>query len=181
MKTSTFIAGIAALLLATGTAHAEIPAGKARECPVKYSPENKVINDAELKECTLHFYKKFKITPGSGYWTWKFPPPPEYDFPYEGVLMVQQLKIEDVRKVCAEQRAANGCALVLSNLPGRWWTVDLYQTGNRAACVIVIPTDSFLRESHQKREDIIRHETGHCNGWPGDHPNSQSKWEWVEK
>jgi len=44
-----------------------------------------------------------------------------------------------------------------------------------------LPPDNVIKEHHQEPKDIIRHETAHCNGWPSDHPGSQSKWEWVEK
>lgn len=36
----------------------------------------------------------------------------------------------------------------------------------RGICRIVLPTGLTARE----RASIIRHEVGHCNGWPEDHP-----------
>jgi hypothetical protein len=88
------------------------------------------------------------------------------------------------RLVNHSKRSGTGCAMVVSTCPscnggkGGW---QISQTGNRAACVIIIPTDDYIREHHQDPKSVIRHETGHCNGWPADHPRGVSKWEWVEK
>src|SRR5262249_29568337 len=110
-------------------------------------------------------------------------PPAEYDIPYTGILMIQRLPIDQIHDICSKRSGA-GCAMVVSTCPncnggkGGW---QISQTGNRAACVIIIPTDDYIREHHQDPKSVIRHETGHCNGWPADHPRGESKWEWVEK
>jgi hypothetical protein len=37
-------------------------------------------------------------------------------------------------------------------------------------CWIVVPRAGEGLISEAQRAEIIRHEQGHCNGWPGDHP-----------
>jgi hypothetical protein len=37
-------------------------------------------------------------------------------------------------------------------------------------CYIVLPPEDW--GDHQDREDVLRHEIGHCNGWPGHHPGA---------
>ena len=153
------------------------PPHTSRECSIKLSPEGKVENEREVKNC-LKNWNATIAHPATGKWLWKWFPPAEYDKPYEGVLMTQRLPFDQLRKVCAPGQMA--CAMPITVGPnGSGWQISL--TGNRAACLIIMPSDSYLWEHHQDPKDTIRHETGHCNGWPGDHPNSQSKWEWVEK
>src|SRR5215510_5215628 len=69
MTLKTIIA-IAALFLATGTAHA------ARECPVKMS-NGKVENEAEIQECMPRVNRTVKYYE-NGHWVWKSPPPAEF-------------------------------------------------------------------------------------------------------
>ena len=98
--------------------------------------------------------------------------PAEYDKPYEGILMFQRLPLEQIQKICAPGQI--GCAMPISTFNGgKQWQINI--NGNRVACVIFLVPDSYLKEHHQDPKDAIRHETAHCNGWPGDHPNSQSK------
>jgi hypothetical protein len=194
-----FLTGIAALLLATG-AHANpdalypkpvktlkfqgIPAKPpvARECITKFSLNGVFENKKEAEACA----KKWNGTitdPAKGHWRWMWRPPAEYDIPYTGILMIQRLPIEQVHKVCSPIQLA--CAMVVSTTPdpnggpGRW---QINLNGNRAACLIIMPSDEYIRQhTSQDPKEALRHETGHCNGWPADHPNSQSKWIWVEK
>ena len=193
------LSGVAVLFLATGAAHAnpdspypkavktmncsgtqcrEKPAGIARECVTKFSPDGKFENEREAKTCVKNWNATI-ANPSKGYWRWIFPPPAEYDIPYTGVLMVQRLPIDQVHKVCAPEHLA--CAMVVSTGPnGKGWQINI--NGNRAACFIIMPTDDHIRRhTAQDPHEVLRHETAHCNGWPTDHPRSQSKWEWVEK
>jgi len=164
-------------LKCTGTQCREKAAGIARECPIKISANGKPENEREIKNCVKNWNATIAY-PAKGHWIWRWFPPAEYDKPYEGVLMTQRLPIDQLHKVCAPGQMA--CAMPISIGPnGKGWQISL--TGNRAACLILMPSDSYLWEHHQDPKDTIRHEIGHCNGWPGDHPNSQSKWEWVEK
>jgi len=76
----------------------------------------------------------------------EFEPPARYDHPYDGPVVEQVLSLAQVREICGYENW--GCA---------WITAG--------TCYRVLLSDgpvsvSFLR----------RHETAHCNGWPGDHP-----------
>jgi hypothetical protein len=182
------LTSIAALLLATGTAHANPdslypkpvktkPAGVTRECATKLSIDGKLENERELKTCVKNWNATI-ANPAKGHWKWNWPPPAEYDKPYEGILMFQRLPLEQIQKICVPGQI--GCAMPISTFNGgKQWQINM--NGNRVACVIFLVPDSYLKEHHQDPKDAIRHETAHCNGWPADHPNSQSKWEWVEK
>jgi hypothetical protein len=188
------ITGVAALFLATGAAHAnpdapypkvvktekyvKKPAGIARECVTKFSSDGKFENEKEAKAC-VRAWNGTIANPTKGHWRWIFPPPAEYNIPYTGVLMIQRLPIEQVHKVCWEVHLA--CTLPISTDPnGRGAQINI--NGNRAGCLIVMPTDDYIKQhTAQDPSETLRHELAHCNGWPGDHPNSQSKWEWVEK
>jgi hypothetical protein len=81
---------------------------------------------------------------------WTFPPPPEFDNPYDGDLTIQRLSWEEIRKNCPP--GTHACAYV--------WP---------KACIVMIPEDDFLKRRGRQFEEILRHEIGHCNGWPGDH------------
>ena len=168
-----------------GTAHAREkakgiptkPPYVVRECPTKFSPEGKLENEREIKSC----FKSWNATiahPEKGQWVWRWRPPVEYDKPYEGVLITQRLPIDQLHKICAPYQLA--CTMPISTGPnGIGWRLGF--DGNRVACLMILPPDSYILEHHQDPKEVLRHELGHCNGWPSDHPNSQSKWEWVEK
>jgi hypothetical protein len=82
---------------------------------------------------------------------WTFPPPPEFDKPFDGDLTIQRLSWDEIQKNCPPGTLA--CA---------WVTPKV--------CVVMIPNDDFLkRRGGRQYEDILRHEIGHCNGWPSDH------------
>ena len=164
-------------LSCSGTQCREKSSDIARECETKMSAEGKLENERELKTC-VKTWNATIANSTKGHWKWNWPPPAEYDKPYEGILMFQRLPLEQIQKICAPGQI--GCAMPISTFNGgKQWQINI--NGNRVACVIFLVPDSYLKEHHQDPKDAIRHETAHCNGWPGDHPNSQSKWEWVEK
>jgi len=164
---------IAALFLTTGAAQAGVPAPVARECPTPINAETgKPEITRATKECWERVMRSAKL---GGKWVWNFSPPAEYDKPYEGLLMFQRQKPEDIKKLCAGQFA---CAMVISTYnDGKQWAIS--QTGNRVGCIILLPPDNIIKAARQEPKDVIRHETAHCNGWPPNHPNGHSKWEWV--
>jgi hypothetical protein len=174
--------GVAALLLATGAAHA----GAERVCPVKQLA-NGEWDDAEAMECMARINRTIKFHE-TGHWVFKSPPPPEFDKPYEGILATFRMPLADVQKMCTgfwQQKLQHdphaigagqnmhACSFVRQ--------MNLSHVGDRVVCYIIMPTDDEIRQYREDPQDIIRHETGHCNGWGPGHPNSQGKWEWVEK
>lgn len=93
--------------------------------------------------------------------TWN--PPARFDSPYRGELLVRRIPQRDVAEACRilfmlysvhakasmEQR---GCSIVTSS----------------NSCLIVTVDKTFKGATP---EAVLRHETGHCNGWPADHPD----------
>jgi hypothetical protein len=84
-----------------------------------------------------------------------FLPPPEYNKPYPGVLMLERLSLDDLQKICPLNALA--CS--------RPWTGRV----PGASCIIFMPSDEALKARGISPEDTYRHEIGHCNGWPSDH------------
>lgn len=91
-------------------------------------------------------------------------PPVEFDHPFSGRLVVRQLPYWEVQQACGE--------------------VQFYESGRVEACSRLFPDPMdatqmvcFVIYPRWNGEDIgtdflvslIRHETGHCNGWGGEH------------
>lgn len=93
--------------------------------------------------------------------TWN--PPSRFDHPYAGHLTVERLPQRQVVEACARlfarydvpARAAfnqHGCSAV---------------TGP-SSCMVITIDRTFMKATPQA---VLRHEIGHCNGWPASHPN----------
>jgi hypothetical protein len=82
----------------------------------------------------------------------KILPPPEYDHHYDGALKIT------VAETFAE--LADFCGRALKNACAKH--ID---GGDR--CLVYMIKEELLQWT---REIVLRHEIGHCNGWPGDHP-----------
>ena len=88
-------------------------------------------------------------------------PPAEYDKPYEGELTIRRLATEqEIRNACPKvnwqanfQSHATACSLVPSS----------------TRCDIFIVNDRALKAVDMNYNVALRHELGHCKGWPGDH------------
>lgn len=91
-------------------------------------------------------------------------PPARYDHPYEGKLTVIRLPQADVVKACDE--------LFKANNPKR--RTSMQQRGcsawvkREAICTVITIDAPYLGATP---EAVLRHELGHCNGWPADHPD----------
>jgi hypothetical protein len=86
-------------------------------------------------------------------------PPVEYDKPYTGTLTVIKPRTGDeldalCGKVSPPGYRGIGCAF--PNL------VD-------GSCVIIIRENDALAAAGLDPAVVLRHEIGHCNGWPADH------------
>ena len=88
-----------------------------------------------------------------------FRPPPEYDKPFDGLLVIQEFRGEEMKGACFR----------------RGFACEEFVAGNPNVCIVKLLMDMIKPPIN--REETIRHEIGHCNGWPGNHPDS--KWEWV--
>ena len=139
------LTGIAVLFLATGTAHAG-----------EGTPADEALIDIWERTKILPAPDLAPVRPGL---IWVFRPPPEYDKPFDGLVVIQEFRGEEMKGACFRRGFA--CAE--------------FVTGNPAVCTIKLLVD-FIKPP-LNREETIRHEIGHCNGWPATHPGS--KWEWV--
>ena len=43
-----------------------------------------------------------------------------------------------------------------------------------AQCVVYLRDNAEIRRQGWTRQIVLRHEIGHCNGWPGDHRGMRS-------
>jgi hypothetical protein len=85
-------------------------------------------------------------------------PPSRYDRPYEGKLtVVKENDYNLVRHVCSDVPNAIACS---------YQTFDT-ATGKPIACLIM------LGPAAHDDERVMRHEIGHCGGWPADHPGAR--------
>jgi len=44
---------------------------------------------------------------------------------------------------------------------------------NSRSCLIIMVNDEIMRRRGWNTGLLLRHEIGHCNGWPGTHPDQQ--------
>ena len=82
-------------------------------------------------------------------------PPEAYSGPYTGQLTVIRVPQPEVVALCSEliegvTSKQKGCAVWRGN-----------------SCLVVIIDKIFMGS---RPVDVLRHEIGHCNGWPEDHP-----------
>jgi hypothetical protein len=90
-------------------------------------------------------------------------PPPEFDRPYNGRLSVDTVPTQrSLAEICpnAAARTPNmiGCAV---------------RANDGSHCRVILAPDSIIRALGASRQRILRHEIGHCNGWPAHHPGGR--------
>jgi hypothetical protein len=83
-------------------------------------------------------------------------PPVEYDRPYQGQLTIARGDARTMQAICPKTTfpVTLGCAI-------------RYREAN--ICHIYIADDEILKAAGWSYEIVLRHEEGHCNGWPADH------------
>jgi hypothetical protein len=89
-------------------------------------------------------------------------PPPQYDHPYEHRLVVETIPYFEVSKACGKMPSADryeACS---------WTFVDV---AGKPVCHIIYPKLADVGAETMIR--VIRHETGHCNGWSGKHEGAR--------
>jgi hypothetical protein len=91
-------------------------------------------------------------------------PPLLHDHPFEGRLFITRAKSqEQVRELCGPNVKfpdyALGCAL---------------RDAVNNTCFMVLATAEIIIAAGGVPEYVRRHEIGHCNGWPPDHPGAKS-------
>jgi hypothetical protein len=90
-------------------------------------------------------------------------PPPQYDHEFPAQLTVETVATQaELARICpnAAARTPNmiGCAI---------------RANDGSSCRIILVPDSIIQALHSTRSRILRHEIGHCNGWPADHPRGR--------
>jgi hypothetical protein len=86
-----------------------------------------------------------------------FVPPVQYDHPYEGTVHV----------VTTSDKAFLTEACPVGQFKPPLACAFKRPTG----CVIVLASDELFKAKGVSVALARRHERGHCNNWPGDHPN----------
>lgn len=87
-------------------------------------------------------------------------PPARFDFPYPGKMIIRYLPQPKVVEEC--HRLGNG---------KRERMMDQRGCAKRLSpnvCVVVIVDKTYKRATPSA---VLRHEQGHCNLWPSDHPD----------
>ena len=82
----------------------------------------------------------------------KLPPPPEYDHPYRGKVILEQYHTVAALRGACQVATAVACML----------------REDGKTCVIARVDDRILawnQWTKARLDALIRHETGHCNGW----------------
>jgi hypothetical protein len=83
-------------------------------------------------------------------------PPVEFDHDYSGKITFEIVKTqEELRGICGATYTKGMLACAMTRGPN---------------CKIVMPIDDVIAARGWTPELILRHEIGHCNGWPSDHP-----------
>jgi hypothetical protein len=91
----------------------------------------------------------------------KFLPPEEFDHPYEGKLhVIRVYSQDDVRRLCPRTTFNESYALACMTL----------FTNH---CRITIAADDVIQAAGFEPDLVMRHEIGHCNGWPPDHKGAR--------
>lgn len=94
-------------------------------------------------------------------------PPPEFDHPFAGRLIVETLPLDDVIKACPRSVSQT---VVLP--PGMYfdacsWRFPDWLNGGAWGCHIILPIAEDVEPGRQKQ--LKRHEIGHCNFWGPEH------------
>jgi hypothetical protein len=92
-------------------------------------------------------------------------PPAEYDHPYNGKLTVERTTAEKIKDGI--------CGFPGSNTVGCTFAYQF-------SCSVFIADDAALAARGVTFDTVLRHEIGHCNGWPSDHSDLKS-FEWPKR
>lgn len=89
-------------------------------------------------------------------------PPEEFDHPFDGRVVTQQaIDSDNVRKLCPGMNFTMqpiGCAYLIPPL--------------RMCAIVKLPDDQIRAAGHDPAI-FMRHELGHCNGWPANHKGAR--------
>src|SRR5262245_55792194 len=88
-------------------------------------------------------------------------PPPEFDKPFTGTFMLfHGESVAEVAHFCnREGRTILGCS-------------RRFVIAGEAFCRVMVAPDYVIQRQGIDPAHVLRHEIGHCNGWPGSHPTA---------
>lgn len=92
-------------------------------------------------------------------------PPKEFDHPYAGKVVEHMVAYGKANKKCDAVAARRG------ETRSGFATYGCAFTAVRGKCEIVVSYDPSGQD-RKMLSNTRRHEIGHCNGWPSDHPNA---------
>jgi hypothetical protein len=94
-------------------------------------------------------------------------PPTQYDRLFQGTVTVQRGDQAFMEMYCPKSTLplTLGCARRGLNADG---------TYSNLSCRIIIADDDPLEAAGHDWLTVLRHEIGHCNGWPGDHKGARA-------
>jgi hypothetical protein len=161
-----------ALALATAPASAQsVPAVKDTEWCKAFDPQKKdpgcvfpVLREPPAKPVTVKPIPLLLL------------PPAAYDRPFDGYQEVVRPKTEqELREQCDGAKfgptlGPMACSMKLVNR----------KAPSLKGCRIVINSDEYLKKYGIPYDVVLRHELGHCNGWPSDHPGALPFVDWAE-
>lgn len=90
--------------------------------------------------------------------TWN--PPARFDKPYTGTAVKRYMPQPEVVREC--DRLGNG------KYKHKMDTRGCAKRIRKDFCIVVISIKTYKKATPSA---ILRHELGHCNGWPGNHPD----------
>lgn len=90
-------------------------------------------------------------------------PPPEFDRPYTGRLTVDTVPTQRALAELCPHAAARTPNLIGCTM----------RASDGGSCRVILVADSVIIALGATRAKILRHEIGHCNGWPGHHPGGR--------
>lgn len=95
-------------------------------------------------------------------------PPARYNHPYEGKIFVRMVHPRDVPAACRALYRRSGLAHRVNTIrPDQLGCSVVWHDPDECSVVIIDRPSPTGRTP----EELIRHELGHCNGWPSDHPD----------
>ena len=99
----------------------------------------------------------------------------EYDHPYTGIG-IGKLEIVYAR---AKTKCVGCAPAARSPRAGAFGCAHSEYTGYRGGCRIIVAPEADMKAVGLWTELVIRHETAHCNGWPGDHRGALPIEDWA--
>jgi hypothetical protein len=96
-----------------------------------------------------------------------FRPPPEFDKPFDGTVITERVGEANMKEICPD--GTMGCSITPPQ-----------KAGKRRVCLIILASDDFYAKRGIEMREMVRHEVGHCNGWPADH-GGITTWQKVQQ